>query len=176
VFVRYFLGDLIRVLSTRDPDLGIDLPQIVVESRADDLIDLSSMVWLTERSLWQAIGHLDIPLTAWVARKEIHSSEGPVVHLYIENVPGRPEALAEALHGSLIDIMEDYRTYFGITGRNPVRVSELASGTFKGYLEAKRAEGAELGHLKPPRMQPSEPVLARLLSISAENGGERIGL
>jgi hypothetical protein len=73
------------------------------------------------------------------------------------------------LHGALIETSDDYKTAFGITGGNPVRVSTLAPGTFKAYLEAKRAEGAELGHLKPPRMQPSDAVMKRLLDL----GGQR---
>jgi hypothetical protein len=169
VFVRYILGDLVRVLKTSDPELGIHLPQIVVESRADDLIDLGSMVLLTERSLWQAFAHLDLQTTDWVARKEILPTEGPVVRVFIESDNGHQANLANDLHGALIETSDDYKTAFGITGGNPVRVSTLAPGTFKAYLEAKRAEGAELGHLKPPRMQPSDAVMKRLLDL----GGQR---
>jgi hypothetical protein len=165
VFVRYVLGDLVSVLSTSDPELGINLPQIVVESRVDDLISLGSMVWLTERSLWQAFGYLDAHITDWVARKELTPTEGPVVRLYVE-ANGRTGRLSEDLHSALMETMDDYRTTFGITGQNPVRVSTLAPGTFRAYLEAKRAEGAELGHLKPPRMQPNDAIMARLTEIS----------
>ncbi len=170
VFVRYILGDLVRVLKTSDPELGIHLPQIVVESRTDDLIDLGSMVLLTERSLWQAFAHLDIESTNWVARKEILPAEGPVVRIYIESDNGHFGSLAQDLHNALIETSEDYKTAFGITGGNPVRVSTLGPGTFKSYTDMKRAEGAELGHLKPPRLQPSEAVMKRLLELSAANG------
>ncbi len=166
VFVRYFLGDLIRVVSTSDPELDIKLPQIVVESRADDLIDLGSMVMLTERSLWQAFGHIDVLTTDWIARKEVSDSEGPLVNVYIESANGDRAHLATDLHGALIETMDDYRTTFGITGRNPVRVTPLTPGTFKAYMEMKRQEGAELGHLKPPRMQPNESTVARLMTLS----------
>lgn len=165
VFVRYILGDLVRVLSTSDPELGIHLPQIVVESRADDLIDLGSMVWLTERSLWQAFAHLDLRMTDWVARKEVSPEEGPLVRVYIER-DGTQDGLASDLHSALIETMEDYRTTFGITQQNPVRVSHLAPGTFRAYMHAKQQEGAELGHLKPPRMQPTDAVLRQLLKLS----------
>jgi hypothetical protein len=155
-----------------DPELGIHLPQIVVESRADDLIDLGSMVLLTERSLWQAFAHLDLQTTDWVARKEILPAEGPVVRIFIES-NGHSHDLAQDLHGALIETSDDYKTAFGITGGNPVRISPLAPGTFKAYLESKRAEGAELGHLKPPRMQPSDAVMKRLLELSGKNGTPR---
>ncbi|MGE5601447.1 MAG: GH3 auxin-responsive promoter family protein [Nitrososphaerales archaeon] len=172
VFVRYILGDLVRVLSTSDPELGIHLPEIVVESRVDDLIDLGSMVMLTERSLWQAFAYLDLPMSDWVARKETSQIEGPLIHLYIESENGRCDNLRSDLHGALVDTMDDYRTTFGITQQNPVRVTVLTPGTFQAYLEAKRQEGAELGHLKPPRMQPSDATMARLTALSdaARNG------
>ncbi len=159
-FVRYVLGDLVRVISTSDPELGIHLPQIVVESRVDDVIDLGSMVLLTERSIWQAFAYLDLPLANWVARKEI-SPEGPIVHLYVEGDGGSNGTLADDLHCALVETIDDYRTSFGITHEKPVRVTRLAAGTFTAYTDMKRAEGAELGHLKPPRMQPSETIMAR---------------
>lgn len=167
VFVRYIVGDLVRVLKTSDPELGIHLPQLVVESRVDDLIDLGSMVLLTERSLWQAFAHLDLPMTDWVARKEILPAEGPVVRLYVESNNGHLKGLAQDLHGALMETSDDYKTAYGITGDNPIRVSPLTPGTFRAYTEAKRAEGAELGHLKPPRLQPNEAVMQRLLELSA---------
>ncbi len=175
VFVRYFLGDLIAVVSTTDPELDIRLPQIVVESRADDVIDLGSMVMLTERSLWQAFAHLDLPMTDWVARKELSEDEGPLVNVYIESANGRYAKLASELHGALIETMDDYKTSFGITQRIPVRVTDLAPGTFQAYMESKRQEGAELGHLKPPRMQPDRVTMSRLVALSdaAQHGHTR---
>jgi hypothetical protein len=165
-FVRYVLGDLIRVISTRDVDLGIDLPQIVVESRADDLINLGSLVWITERSLWQAFGALDLHMTEWVARKETTAQNEPVLHLYLENGHYPEGELADAIHDALTETIEDYKTYGQFMRHNPVRVTTLAPETFKGYMLAKQAEGAELAHLKPPRMSPNDSVVQRLLQIS----------
>jgi hypothetical protein len=168
VFVRYVLGDLVRVLSARDPELGIDLPQIVVESRVDDLIDLGSMVRLTERSLWAALARLDVQSTNWVAGKDASESEGPLVRIYIEGEEGQYGDLATDLHVALMDTMEDYRTTFGIVHTNPVRVTYLAPGTHAAYTDLRRAEGAELAHLKPPRMQPSQATLNKLLTLSED--------
>ena len=70
--------------------------------------------------------------------------------------------------------MADYKMYFEMTGESHVRVTALAPGTFKGYLDAKQAEGAELGHLKPPRMQPSGRIMKQLAAIHALNGGQPI--
>ena len=172
VFVRYVLGDLVRVLSTSDPELGIDLPQIVVESRVDDLISLGSMVWLTERSLWQAFGYLDLHITDWVACKELSPTEGPLVRLYVESSNGhsarpgrRPARRAASKRWTTT------RRRLASRVRIPCGSSSLAPGTFKAYLETKRLEGAELGHLKPPRMQPNDAAMTRLLTLNRSEPG-----
>lgn len=166
-FIRYVVGDLVSVIALNDPEFGIQLPQIVMESRVDDIIDMASLVLLTERSVWQAIGALNLPAMDWILRKEYDGGE-PFLHLYIEGKNVATDGLADALHQSLIDTMEDYATFATIMKRNPIRVSPLSVGTLQRYLELKQAEKADLGHLKPPRMQPSDAITQRLLAISAE--------
>ena len=138
----------------------------------DDVIDLGTLVLLTERTLWRAIGHLDLPLVNWTARKEYGAgaNQDPVVHVYIEGEDVDPDELSPALHAALIECDEDYASFNAIMARNPIVVTRLATGTFQRYLEEKEAEEADLGQLKPPRMQPSEENLARLLKISAMLG------
>ena len=72
-FVRYVIGDLIRVIALEDESLGIALPQIRVESRADSTINLGSMVVLTERAIWNALTLLDLGLTNWTRAKNMIS-------------------------------------------------------------------------------------------------------
>jgi hypothetical protein len=168
-FIRYVIGDLISILSLRDEELDIDLPQMVMESRVDDIIDLGSLVLLTERAIWQAIGYLGLSLVDWTARKEyMPLNKHPIIQMCVEGGDLNEEQLAIDLHSALLACVEDYRTYFSIMNTNPFKVTKLAAGTFRRYLEEKQAEGADIGHLKPPRMQPSQPIVARLLSISAE--------
>jgi hypothetical protein len=172
-FVRYLIGDLVSILSVRDDGLGIDLPQMVMESRADDVIDLGSLVLLTERAIWQGIGHLDLSLVDWTARKEYTPEEkDPIVHMCVEGEGLDSEQLGTDLHNALVDCIEDYATYYRIMKMNPWRITSLSPGTFGRYLELKQAEGADIGHLKPPRMQPSDEILATLLQLSAEPAGE----
>jgi len=45
-----------------------------------------------------------------------------------------------------------------------VEVSLLPEGAFSGFIARRQAEGADLGHLKPPHINPSDRVLALLLS------------
>jgi hypothetical protein len=175
-FIRYVLTDLIKVISLADDEMGIKLPQIQVESRADNVINLGSMVVLSERALWQAIGQLDLGTVNWSARKEYGSDHRePTIRLYIEGANIKPEALATQIHEALIETHEDYASFNVIMGTNPIRITPLAPGTYEGYLLEKEAEAADLGQLKPPRMQPSDQVLKRLLAISAGLDGRRLG-
>jgi hypothetical protein len=167
-FVRYVIGDLIRVLSPKNEELGIDLPQIAVESRADSTINLGSMVVLTERSIWEAIGHADLRLINWVAQKE-DAADGhpPVVAIYGELDAADPTQLSTSLHEALIETNEDYAGAYEIMRINPIKVKRLTPGTLAAFMEEKQAEGADPGRLKPPRLQPPPEVFNRLLAISA---------
>ena len=55
---------------------------------------------------------------------------------------------------ALIETHEEYASFNSIMEINPIRVTLLSPGTFQEYLEEKQAQGADLGHFKPPRMQP----------------------
>ena len=83
VFTRYRVGDLIEVISMRDEEIGIELPQIVFYSRADNLLDLGGVARFTEKSIWKAIEASGIKYVDWIARKEDFNGE-PGLHFYIE--------------------------------------------------------------------------------------------
>jgi hypothetical protein len=174
-FMRYVIGDLIRVIALEDAALGIKLPQIVVESRADDVINLASMVVLTERALWQALSQLDIGTVDWIVRKEYDPDHGhPALHMYIEGGKLDSGRLAVDLDNALIETDEEYAGFHSILEINPIKVSILSPGTLQAYMAEKQAEGADLGQLKPPRMQPPDQIFDRLLAISARlNGSPR---
>ncbi len=165
-FVRYVLGDLINVISLKDDKVDIQLPQIVMESRADDIIDLGSLVLLSERSIWRAIGDSEFDIGDWVAHKEFNGTGDPILHMYVEGKNLPPTGMSKALDTALANVVDDYSGYEEIMGVHPMKVTILSSGTFMRYLEQKQAEGADLGHWKPPRMQPSNEIIQRLLSIS----------
>jgi len=126
------------------------------------------MVVLTERSIWEAIGHADLKLFDWVARKENDSaSHRPFIAIYAELDTADPTQLANTLHEALIESNEEYASFYDIMRTNPIRVKRLTPGTLLAYMEEKQAEGADPGHLKPPRLQPPPEVLNRLLATSA---------
>lgn len=68
-FLRYRIGDLIRVVSLEDEEAGIKLPQIIFESRADDLIDIAGFTRIDEKTMIQAVINTGIKFEDWSARK-----------------------------------------------------------------------------------------------------------
>ncbi len=167
-FVRYILGDMVTVIALKDDETGIALPQVVVESRADDIIDLASLVWLSERAIWQALSEIGSSLIEWMSRKEYNANGNPMLHMYVEARELNEGAFAEDLHAALVKGVEEYASFYDMLKYNPIILTRLSPGTFQTYLQRKQDEGADIGHFKPPRMQPQDAVYKRLMAISAE--------
>jgi len=170
--VRYRVGDLIEIISLRDEELNVDLPQMVFYSRADDIIDIASIARLTETMIWQAIADADFAYVDWVARKEYQAGE-VLLHVYIEpkgKVDG--DEIRERIHRNLQRLDPFYAELESLWNMDPLRVTLLSPGTFLRYYQAREKEGADLAHLKPPHMNPSDQVLEMLLAMSA---GEKAG-
>ena len=53
-------------------------------------------------------------------------------------------------------------------GIEPVAVTLLPAGSFDAYMKEKVEAGADLAHLKPAHMKPSEDVLKKLLTVTKE--------
>ncbi len=166
--VRYRLGDMIRITALRNEKLNIDIPQMVFERRADDLIDLGFMR-LTEKVIWQAIENTKIPYRGWTAHKEI--GETARLHLYLELGDGYPaseQEVATAVYQQIkqlddgLYIYKDLASLEGLIGFEPIEVTLLPTGVFADYKGQRQAEGAELIHLKPPHINPSDEVLSLL--------------
>ena len=170
ILVRYRLGDMVRITSLRNDKLGIALPQMVFERRADDLIDLGFMR-LTEKVIWQAVENSNIPYTDWAARKEIVNNK-PVLHLYLElkdNYIASEGGVATAVYEQIKNLDDGfiYRDLASIeksADSKPLEVTLLPEGAFANYKAQRQAEGAELVHLKPPHINPSDKVLSLLVA------------
>jgi hypothetical protein len=177
-FVRYRIGDVVRITSLRNEKLNIAIPQMVFHSRIDELIDIISLGRLTEKAIWQAIENTGIPYVDWSARKETIGDEA-VLHLYIElkgNYIASENGVAAAVYEQ-IQKLDDYKTnlskiYGGspesILGLKPIKVTFLPQGAFSNYISQRQAEGADLGHLKPPHINPSDKVLSLLGAAPVE--------
>jgi len=140
---------------------------MVFERRADDLIDLGP-IRLTERVIWQAIENTGIPYADWTARKEV--GETSKLHLYLElkdNYIASEKGVATAVYDQIkrLDngfIHRDLVSIERLIGFKPIEVTLLPKGAFANYIAQRRAEGADLAHLKPPHVNPSEKVLSWL--------------
>ncbi len=171
---RYRPGDMIRITSLRNERLGIDIPQMVFERRADDLFDFV-FVRLTEKTIWQAIENADIAYEDWTAFKK----EGqPVLSLYIElrnGYQGSEAEIAAAIRTQILrsdsqkeDIKELYRDDFADMIDFKVEVNVLSPGAFAHFAQQRQAEGADIAHLKPPHINPSQRVLQLLTQKPTE--------
>jgi len=171
--VRYRIGDMVNITSLRNEKLSIDIPQMVFYSRADDLIDIFGFGHITEKLTWQAVENTGIPYVDWIARKEIIDSK-PALHIYIElkgNYIASEKAVATAVYEEFqkLDNIYNFNLYkfaYGDAARllelKPIQVTLLSQGAFSSYMAQRQAEGADLGHLKPPHINPPDRVLSLL--------------
>jgi len=166
--VRYRPGDMIRITSLRNEKLGIEIPQMMFERRADGLIDFV-FVRLTEKTIWQAIENTGIAYEDWTAYKKPGE---PVLSVYIEPGDGQrigETELASAIYDQIIKSDGDRATAslirddFAEMINFRVEVTKLLHGAFARYTRQRQAEGADIAHLKPPHINPSEKVLSLLL-------------
>jgi len=162
-FVRYRIGDIVRITSLRNEKLNIDIPQMMFYSRADDVIDFTYTSF-TESTIWRAIENSGVDYVDWVIRKEIE--EAPALHLYLETKEdsfGKEEEIAAKIDNQLKILQEDYSHLEEEFGLKLFKLTLLPSGAFQKYISRQRAAGADLGHLKPPHMNPPNSVIKTLL-------------
>jgi hypothetical protein len=168
--VRYRLGDLFEVIANRDEETGSELPQMKFYSRTDDIIDLGSFLRLTERDIWKTVEATGLKYNDWVAKKHINE-EYPTLQLYLElagsaNTP--KEKVQEMIQQSFSARYSDYNDMKEMLHIEPVVVKLLPSGAFTAYMKMKMEAGADLGHLKPPHMNPSDDILQMLINSPKE--------
>ncbi len=165
-FLRYRIGDTIKVAALSDDEAGVNLPQIVFHSRVGETIDLASLARLTERVIWQALANTGIKYEEWAACKD-YEGDKAFLRLYIELKEEREAGeIAELMDGQLKVVDPDYRDLDSYLEFQPVKITLLSEGTFERYYEEKVKEGADLAHLKPPHMNASEAVIQQLLQLS----------
>jgi hypothetical protein len=181
VLTRYRPGDMVRITSLRNDKLGIDIPQMVFERRADDLLDFV-FVRLTEKTIWQAIENTGLDYVDWTAYKKPGE---PVLSLSIElknNYQANESEVAAAIREQVLksdnsnkDTASLIRDEFATMIDFKVEVDLLPQGAFGNYTTQRQAEGADLAHLKPPHINPSPKVLSLLTAKpeAVEVGAER---
>ena len=165
-FIRYRLGHLVRITALEDKEAQIYLPQMVFETRADDLIDIAGFTRISEATVAQAIANIGSDHEEWTIRKEIYQSK-PKLHLYIElNGVDLPEDLALALDAELKRLDPGYHDLDNMMEIRPLEVTLLRPGTFSEYYLVEKEKGAELHLRKPPRLNASDEVIQHLIYLS----------
>ncbi len=169
-FIRYRLGHLVRITALEDKEAEIQLPQMVFEARADDLIDIAGFTRVSEKTVIQAIANSGISYEDWIIRKEIRDGK-PTLHLYIELYGGNGKVdLATVFHRELMKTDPGYHDLAVMMEVSPLEVTVLRPGTFKDYYREKQENGSELAQRRPPRMNATDNVVEELLSL----GGRRM--
>jgi hypothetical protein len=170
IFVRYRIGDLIKITALRDEANNIAIPQMVFYSRADDVIDLASFVRLTETTIGWALEHAHVGYVEWAVIKEVRQG-ALLLHFYIEPKAEEHRSateIADAIDRELRELDEGYRDLHEMLGWQSPDVTLLARGTYQRFALEKQAAGAELAHLKPMRMKPSDDTVRDLLRLSGQ--------
>jgi hypothetical protein len=173
IMTRYRPGDMIRISSLRNEKLNIDIPQMVFEKRADELIIIFGVGYLTEKVIGEAIENTNIPYVDWTACKEVVSNK-PVLNIYIElkdNYIASEQSIAASVQDELekLDSVYHFNLYkyaYGnatkFLGLKPIAVTFLPQGAFSGYIYQRQSEGATGSNLKPPHINSSDEVLSLL--------------
>ena len=165
-FIRYRLGHLIRITALTDEDAQINLPQMMFETRADDLIDIAGFTRISEKTVAQALANVGLNYEDWVIRKELNQGK-PALHLYIElnNNNHQPADLASVFHNELMHTDPGFHDLAEMMEIQPCQVTALRPGTFKDYYQKRLESGAELAHRRPPRMNPADDILGELVEL-----------
>jgi hypothetical protein len=168
-FVRYKLGHLIQITSTRNERLDIDIPQMDFLTRVDDQIDIAGFTRLSEKIIWQAMENSGLRYVDWTARKEV--KDKPVLNIYVELKDGMSETsheISSVIHEELKKLDTPYSELESFTGLKPVKVTLLATNAFEAFKSRQQQAGAGLEQLRPPHVNPSDDVLDFLLDAAAQ--------
>jgi len=167
--IRYRTGDAIKITSMQNEKLGINLPQMEFVGRVDDRLDIGGFVRLTEKVIWQAVSNAGVPYVDWAAIKE---KDTGLLHIFIEPKTGEQpdtDKIARSIYLDFKKLDDDYMygNMEAILNTMPIKVSILPQGAFARYIDLRRAQGADLAHLKPRHINPSDAELRILCSATA---------
>jgi hypothetical protein len=162
-FLRYRLGHLVRFTALGEKESGVTLPQMVFESRSDDLIDIAGFTRVCERSISVAIANSGLDCEEWVARKEFVEGK-PSLHLYMElGAGGLAPGLDAILNRELAKTDPGYRDLATMVDIHPLQLTVLRRGSFTQFARLRKNEGFEMAQQKPRRMNATDDEIAELL-------------
>ncbi len=167
--LRYRLRDVVKFISLRDSEAGVDLPHFYFQRRVGETINIGGIADLDEKTIWQALVNTKLKFADWTACKESEHNQS-ILRLYFELEEDREIGDVEILIDEQLKVVDvDYRDIDSYLNLQPVRVTLLSPGTFQRYTEERRKEGADLAHLKPKHVNASEAIIQRLIQLSEIN-------
>ena len=166
-FARYRTGHLIKITALRNEQLDIDIPQMTFLTRIDDQIDIAGFTRLSEKVIWGAIENSGLQYEDWMVRKEV--KEKPALHLYIElredgNITA--DQVSAVVHEEIKKLDTSYAELEAFTGLKPLEVTLLPRNAFMTYALRQKAAGADLAHVKPPHIGPSDATIDFLVNTA----------
>lgn len=165
-FVRYVLGDMIKVTSLRNEELDIDIPQIAFDKRVDGLVDIAGLARLTERTIGQAIEDSDLVYQNWLARKEA-VGEKPILHIYMELKDGynsmSDDQVTAIIHEHLCRIDSNYADLENLLDLKPLKVTLLPANAFREH-DRRQAANSNSADSKSVHVDPTDNTIETLLS------------
>lgn len=164
-FVRYIVGDMIKITALRNESLGIDIPQMVYHSRVDDMIDIAGFTRLTESVIWKALENSGVEYEDWTARKEL--GDKPILHLYLEPRSSNQMSVVEItnlIHKAIVELDKPYSELESYLGLKPLRVTLVPYGAFNQYMLQQLIAGVEIGRMKVSHINPSDKVIEFILN------------
>jgi hypothetical protein len=164
--LRYRTYDLMEFPTLQDEETGVKLPQMNFAGRSNDFIDLAGFTGLIdEKMVWKAISNTGIPYKEWAMRKEKENGE-PILRLYMEPIGMiDQETIQRKVHEALKGLNSFYADYEAMIEKPALEVTLLKTGTFQAYMKQKQESGADLAHLKPPHMNPTDEVISLLMNL-----------
>jgi len=136
--VRFRTGDIVRVTSMGNANIGSSQPQIVHYGRTGNLVEIGGFVRLSATLIGEAIAAAGIPTAGWSARKEVEGND-PIVHVRLEPTFGAPPAheARRLLDEQLGRIDANWADMAEIAGLHPLRVTYLPEGSFERYAASR---------------------------------------
>jgi len=134
---RYVMPDIFECIDNGDDIIGCETPIFKYFSRSDRLMVLHNFTRINEEELLQALVDAGLPFVDFTAQRELEGSR-EYMHLYIELQEDIPESeLIETIDLELRKMDKDWRDLVAFLKYEPIKITKLARGTVKRYLQNK---------------------------------------
>jgi len=164
-FLRYKLGDIIKITATKNKLADIGPPQLLYESRISDIVNIGDSQEINEKKIWQALLNSGLKYEDWFLMIE-ESNKKNTFHLYIE--------LKNIIGAEVENLIFNSRVPIEVKSRDlpyipdiPLKITILPRGTFQRYRKEKDAAGFDSACLKVVRINPQDDLIRQIIY---ENG------